>query len=98
MSTPDIAHLASLSRISLTESEVARLQTEIADIVGYVSAIQSLTTEAVITKHLGARANVLRSDVVTNEPGAYTERLLTAAPETEDGYVVVKKIINPNDR
>ena len=97
MSTPDIAHLAHLARIELQPGETESLQEEIAAIVGYVSDIQSLAATETETKQLTPRYNVFRSDEVTNEPGAYTERLLAAAPETERGYVVVKKILSQDD-
>lgn len=97
MKAHEIEHLASLARIQLSPEEITNLHSEIQDIVGYVSAVQSLTTEAVSTKTLGARYNVFRSDEVTNTPREYTDRLLAAAPETHDGYLVVKKIINQDE-
>ncbi len=97
MKEHEIAHLASLARIKLESDEVAELQNDIAAIIGYVGTIASLTADVKSTKHVGARYNVFRDDVVTNEPGAYTERLLKAAPETEKGYVVVKKILDTTD-
>lgn len=97
MDAQDIAHLAALARIELAPDEVSSLQSEIADIVGYVSDIQSLTTDAATTKEVGPVHNVFRPDVVTNNPNEYTERLLGAAPETEKGYVLVKKILNPDE-
>lgn len=90
----DVQHLADLARITITADEAEQLQKEIHDIVTYVSAIQSLTTD-VDTKQLGARYNVLRTDAVTNEPGSYTADLLAAAPDTDErGYVRVQQILD----
>ena len=94
----DILHLADLARIKVTEAEIPQLQKEINAIVEYVSVIQSLTTDAVETKQLGARYNVFRADVVSNEPGAYTADLLAAAPATDErGYVRVQKILDTGE-
>ena len=90
----DIEHLADLARITLNPEEIASLQTEIESILGYVSEVKNLTTDSVDTKVVGARYNVFREDKVTNQPESYTKVLLDEAPETKDGYVVVKKILN----
>lgn len=91
----DILHLADLARIKVTDEEIPKLQTDINAIVEYVSVIQSLTTDRVAEKQLGARYNVLRADAVQNEPGAYTADLLAAAPATDErGYVKVQQILD----
>ncbi len=90
----DIIHLAELSRIALREDEIPRLQKEVGEIMEYVSTIQSMTTKTTSTKTLGARYNILRSDIVTNEPGVHTKDLLEAAPAVVDGYDQVKKILH----
>lgn len=94
----DVHELARLARIKVTDDEVAALQHEITDIIGYVSSIKSLTTDTVETKTPGARYNVFRDDVVTNEPGQYTDAMLAAAPHTHEGYIKVKQILNPDDQ
>lgn len=90
----DVIHLAELARLQLSEAEVDGLRTELSAIVDYVSQVQSLTVDDVSIKTLGAVANVTREDVVTNQPGQYSEDLLRAAPQTQDGYVVVQKILD----
>ena len=98
MQEQDIAHLAALARIKLAPSEVAELQTDIQAIVAYVGTIAALTAATEDTKQVGAQYNVFRQDTVTNAAGAYTERLLRAAPATQNGYVVVKKILSLDDQ
>ena len=91
----DILHLADLARIKVGDDEISQLQQEINEIVDYVSTIQSLTTDTVESKQYGARYNVVRSDEVSNEPGAYTADLLAAAPDTDErGYVRVQQILD----
>lgn len=97
MEEKDIVHLARLARVELSPEEIGKLGVDIADIVEYVSVISSLTAEEGInTKVCGPRYNVFRSDTVTTQPKEYTDRMLAAAPQTQDGYVVVKKIIDQN--
>ncbi|NCN52363.1 Asp-tRNA(Asn)/Glu-tRNA(Gln) amidotransferase subunit GatC [Candidatus Parcubacteria bacterium] len=92
MKREDIAHLATLARIKLTESEQDHLAENITDILGYVSAIGDITaTEK--PKEIGALYNVMREDVPNHEPGEYTERILAAAPVRKGQYVEVKKIL-----
>lgn len=90
----EIAHLARLARIAITDEEAAALQPGINDIIGYVGAINELTAEHDITKKVGPVHNVLRPDEQTNEAGAHTEDLLQEAPVRDGRYVKVKKILN----
>jgi aspartyl/glutamyl-tRNA(Asn/Gln) amidotransferase C subunit len=88
----DIEKLSELSRLSISESEKESMRKDINSILGYVGAIQEISDKApVVTPVL---QNVMREDEVTTPPGSYTERLLKEAPETKDGYVVVKKILS----
>ncbi len=87
----EIKNLASLARIELEETEVLNLTTEVDAILAYVGQIQEISdgAEREIPKH----HNVMRDDVVTNEPGKYTEDLLNNAPKRDKDYLVVKKIL-----
>lgn len=93
----EVHDLANLARIKVTAEEVTALQSEITDIIGYVSSIKSLTTNQVETKAPGARYNVFRADEVTNEPRQYTQAMLDVAPHTHEGYIKVKQILNADD-
>jgi aspartyl-tRNA(Asn)/glutamyl-tRNA(Gln) amidotransferase subunit C len=96
MTKEEIAHLGTLARIRLTDDEIARFGDQITGILGYVSAVNEIVADAGVTKHVGARYNVMRDDVVTNEPGAYAEELLVEMPERHGRYLAVKKILNPD--
>lgn len=97
MTKEEILHLGRLSRIELTDEEVAKFNTEITAILEYVSAINEISGDAALTKHVGARFNVFRKDEVTNEPGSYTDDLLAEMPETDGRYMKVKKILDNED-
>lgn len=94
MKREDIAHLATLARIELTEAELVKLPEELSSIVSYVSAITDIAgDEADTAPQLGARFNVFRDDEVTNVPGEHTDALLAEMPHTEGKFMKVKKII-----
>ncbi len=93
MEKKDIAHLAKLARIEVTDSEAEGLAKEITSILGYVSEIEEITGDQVAKKEVGALYNVMRDDVDPHEGGIFTEELLALAPQRDGQYVKVKKII-----
>ncbi len=88
----DVQKLANLSRLEVTEDEAQKLAEELGSILEYVGQINSALTNEDITVSLPSQ-NVLRADNVTNKPEKFTAALLTSAPESENGFVNVKKII-----
>jgi len=98
MNREEILHLASLSRIRLTDDEIKKLETELPKIIDYVSIVSDIAGEdADIAPQVGARYNVLRKDEITNEPGQFTEDLLAEMPDTKDNFLKVKKILQTED-
>jgi aspartyl-tRNA(Asn)/glutamyl-tRNA(Gln) amidotransferase subunit C len=93
MKKEDIEHLATLSRIAVTESEATELAKDITNILGYISEIEGITGEKAGEKKVGALYNVMREDENPHESGLYTEDLLTAAPLRDGQYIKVKKIL-----
>ena len=90
----DILHLGELSRIALTEEEVSTLETELSDIMSYVSTVNDIAAdEADSAPQVGARYNILRPDAVTNQPDQFTEALLREMPHTKGRHMKVKKIL-----
>lgn len=92
MEKKDIQNLGDLSRISLTEKEADALGKDLEKILGYVKEIEDLHIES-LSEERDVLRNVLRADTVTRAPSEYTETLLSAAPETEEGYIAVKTIL-----
>lgn len=94
MKREDIAHLATLARLELSESELEKLPDELSTIVSYVSVISDIASEeADSVPQVGARHNIFRPDVVTNQADEYTSGLLAEMPQTEGRYMKVKKIL-----
>ena len=87
----DVENLANLARIELSEDEKNSLLSDMEDILGYVSQIESIPTKEV-SEEFPVR-NVMRDDVVTHIKGQYTEDLLSNAPAREGNWLKVKKIL-----
>jgi aspartyl-tRNA(Asn)/glutamyl-tRNA(Gln) amidotransferase subunit C len=88
----DVAYVAHLARLELNENEVATLQPQMEEIVGFVKKIDELDLADVEpTAHTVPVVNVLREDV----PKAVFEhdRMMANAPHEVDGLFVVPKIL-----
>ena len=90
----DVAHLAHLARLQLSELElgiyVGQLSV-ILDAVATVSAVAAADADIEPTTHAVPLTNVYREDVV--RPGLTHEAALAAAPAVEDGRFRVPQIL-----
>lgn len=87
----DIAALAKLARLEVSEQEMAKLETELPGIIAFVETIQKAQTSTEV-KSPDVR-NVVRPDENPHEGGEYSEALLSAAPARKGDRVVVKQVI-----
>lgn len=92
MQKEDIAHLARLARIKVTDEEIPALVKDMEAILDYVKVVDDIAAEDI--KKAGVVRNVFREDEVTCEPGSYTEALLAEMPDRDGQYLKVKKILN----
>lgn len=90
MQLDDIKRLAELARMDITEEEMKGIIKDIDPVLAYVDQLKSVDTDSSPVYEL---KNVGREDEVTNETGRYTEDILREAPDTEKGYVKVKKVL-----
>jgi aspartyl-tRNA(Asn)/glutamyl-tRNA(Gln) amidotransferase subunit C len=88
----DIRALADLARLELSDAEMAKLEKEIPDILKFVEQIQSVATDSEPASP--DLHNVMRTDENPHESGVYTEKLLKAAPKSENGRIVVKQVVS----
>jgi aspartyl/glutamyl-tRNA(Asn/Gln) amidotransferase C subunit len=93
MQKADILHLATLSRIRISDDEAEALLGEIESVLAYVSEVNTIAAEQTLEKKVGARYNIFREDIVTNEGGTYTEAILKEAPHVQGRHFAVKKIL-----
>ena len=88
----DVARLADLARIQLTEEEIARFAGEFDSIMDAVASVSEVATEDVpATSHPIAMTNVFREDVVTET--LTQEEALAGAPDAQDGRFAVPQIL-----
>ncbi|MGH6944316.1 MAG: Asp-tRNA(Asn)/Glu-tRNA(Gln) amidotransferase subunit GatC [Geminicoccaceae bacterium] len=87
-----VARIARLARIEVQESELEPLARELSHILGWIEQLGEVDTQDVapMTSVVAMRL-ALREDEVTD--GAKAEAILANAPERQDGYFVVPKVV-----
>lgn len=90
-----VERVAVLSRLELSEAEIAQFSTQLSAIVDYIEKINTLDTADVepLTHCLPVH-NVLREDI--EQPSLPNEAALANAPDQVDGYFKVPKILDDN--
>jgi aspartyl-tRNA(Asn)/glutamyl-tRNA(Gln) amidotransferase subunit C len=88
----EVARVAALARIELTETEVDRLAGELGVIADAVARVSEIATADVPpTSHPIPLTNVMREDVVV--PGLDLAEVLAAAPASQDDQFLVPQIL-----
>ncbi|PXF56355.1 MAG: Asp-tRNA(Asn)/Glu-tRNA(Gln) amidotransferase subunit GatB [Deltaproteobacteria bacterium] len=88
----EIEHVAQLARLSFDPSEIENFNRQLNDILGYISKLEELDTSRVEpTTHALELTNAFRKDEV--KQSLPVEKILSNAPEQEQGKFVVPKII-----
>jgi aspartyl-tRNA(Asn)/glutamyl-tRNA(Gln) amidotransferase subunit C len=93
MNPQDIENLAKLARMDLSEAEKASLASDMKNILAFIDQIKEADIDMDAEDRLGPVYNVLRDDANPHETGIHTEALVSAAPDREDDFVKVKKIL-----
>jgi len=92
ISRDEVAHLARLARLALTEAELDSFAGQLDAILGHVGQIQSVDVSGVEpTGNPLKDVNVTRPDVV--EPCLTQNEALAAAPKAVDGRFAVPRIL-----
>ena len=89
----EVAHLAGLARIDLTDAELDHLAPQLSLILESVAQISEAVADDSIppTSHALPLTNVFRDDVVV--PGLTAEEALSGAPESEQQRFAVPRIL-----
>jgi aspartyl-tRNA(Asn)/glutamyl-tRNA(Gln) amidotransferase subunit C len=96
ISRDEVAHLARLARLALTDDELDSFAGQLDAILGHVSQIQSVDVTGVeATDNPLKDVNVSRPDVVV--PCLTQEEALAAAPRAEDGRFAVPRILGEGE-
>jgi aspartyl-tRNA(Asn)/glutamyl-tRNA(Gln) amidotransferase subunit C len=92
LSRDDVAHVAHLARLGLSEDELGRLQGQLNHIVDQYAVLAELDTDHIApTAQTIELENILREDVVT--PSLSVDEALAGAPERVGDHFVVPGII-----
>jgi aspartyl-tRNA(Asn)/glutamyl-tRNA(Gln) amidotransferase subunit C len=92
ISRDEVAHLARLARLALTDGELDSFAGQLDAILAHVGQIQSVDVTGVeATDNPLKVLNVTRPDTVV--PGLAQDQALAAAPHAEDGRFAVPRIL-----
>ncbi len=92
ITTDEVLHVAELARLTIDERDLERLSGQLGSILEYVESLKEVDTTGIPpTAHAVSTENAFRADeeVLSID----RDRALENAPETEDGFFVVPKII-----
>ncbi len=92
ISRDELAHLADLARIDLSDAELDHLAPQLSVILESVASINDVASDDIPpTSHALPLTNVFRDDVV--RPGLTAEEALSGAPEVEQQRFKVPRIL-----
>lgn len=92
LSMDDVKKVANLSRLALTDEELAGMQTHLGHILDYFEILKDVDTEGVEPMaHAIELNNVFREDVVLES--LPREEALSNAPKTDGKYFLVPEIL-----
>lgn len=92
ISRDDVAHVAKLARLRLTDDELDRFTGQLAAVLAHAADVEALDVTGVeATAHPLPLRNVLRADVV--RPSVDRGEVLAVAPDVEAGQFRVPAIL-----
>ena len=91
ISREDVAHVARLARLALTEAELETMREQLNAILGHIDALKAVDTTGVEpTSHAVPQFNVMRED--EPRPSLTQEEALANAPAAVNGFFRVPSI------
>ncbi len=88
----EVAHLARLARLAVTDEELGTFAGQLGEILGAVARVGEVAAEDIPpTSHAVPLTNVFRDDVPS--PGLSREQALSGAPRAEEGRFQVPRIL-----
>jgi aspartyl-tRNA(Asn)/glutamyl-tRNA(Gln) amidotransferase subunit C len=92
ISRDEVAHLARLARLAVTEDELTTFAGQLDVILSSVATVGEVAADDIPpTSHAVPLVNVFRADVA--RPGLTQQQALAAAPATQDGRFRVPRIL-----
>ena len=92
LSKEEVLHVAKLARLEFSPEEIEKYQQELNDILNYIDMLGEVdTAEVKPLSQVNDDTNNLREDTVRKS--LTVEEALLNAPESEDGAVIVPKVV-----
>lgn len=93
MTREEVAHVAWLARLALTDQELERFAGQLSDILSHVQRLQEADVAEVSPTAMAVETegNVVREDVL--RPSSPQDEVLRNAAESEGGYFKVRAIL-----
>ncbi len=89
----EVERVAKLARLEITEDEKEAFSRQLSSILTYIEQLKGIETTGIEpTATVLDQTNVFRDDVV--RPSLSVERALANAPEADEGYLRVPKILD----
>lgn len=91
MTHEEIKKLGFLARIDVSPEETEKLVGDMENILNFLKQIETVDVSDVTPVH--RLKNIVREDENPYESGKFTEDLLREAPQVENGFIKVNKIL-----
>ncbi len=87
-----VLHIAKLARVDLSDEEIETFSEQLSEILTHFDVLKGIDTEGVEpTAHTLQLRNVMADDV--SRPSLPQDDVLAMAPNTEDGYLRVRAVL-----
>lgn len=96
MDSNEIKKLADLARIDMSEEEMKEIAKDFESILAYVGQVQEVSGEIIDNDKKSEDyfvRNITREDVAEDMNKERTDKILANAPDTQDGFIKVRKIM-----
>lgn len=88
-----VERIAALARLGLSQDEKERMREQLSVVLDHISMLEEVSTEDIPpTAQVIELQNIMRDDVV--EPSLSRDQVLMNAPDTEDGFIKVKAVLD----
>ena len=90
----DVAHVAKLAKLKLTNSELNKFLTQLSSIISYIEELQNLDTAKVeATSQTTGLENIIRNDVIDTTSVLSQSEALSGIDSSYNGYFKVPMIL-----
>jgi aspartyl-tRNA(Asn)/glutamyl-tRNA(Gln) amidotransferase subunit C len=87
-----VLHIAKLARVELSDQEIDTFSEQLSEIIGHFDVLNTVDTEGVEpTAHTLPLRNVMAEDA--SRPSLPQDEVLAMAPNTDDGYLRVRAVL-----